>query len=150
MTTTPENFTTQDDRARIAKTRAAMSAKGLDAKFVTDPSNRSWLTGYDGWSFYVHQGVVLAMQGDPLWWGAKWMPTAPSARCSAAATTSLASATRPIVANARFPFAQTAGLAEYLVGLGNPVTKGQSVARIWPADRTGGAPKPAARTAMAS
>lgn len=54
---------------RIAKTRAAMSAAGLDAIFVTDPSNQAWLTGYDGWSFYVHQGVILTMDGEPTWWG---------------------------------------------------------------------------------
>ncbi|MFK7876537.1 MAG: M24 family metallopeptidase [Paracoccaceae bacterium] len=54
---------------RIAKTRAAMVAAGLDAIFVTDPSNQAWLTGYDGWSFYVHQGVILTMEGQPIWWG---------------------------------------------------------------------------------
>lgn len=54
---------------RIAKTRAAMAAKGLDALFVTDPSNQAWLTGYDGWSFYVHQGVILTMEDAPTWWG---------------------------------------------------------------------------------
>ena len=36
---------------------------------VTDPSNMAWLTGYDGWSFYVHQCVVLALHGDPVWFG---------------------------------------------------------------------------------
>ena len=54
---------------RIAKTRAAMEKAGLDAVFVTDPSNQAWLTGYDGWSFYVHQGVILTRDGDPHWWG---------------------------------------------------------------------------------
>jgi ectoine hydrolase len=54
---------------RIAKTRKAMAAAGIDVLFVTDPSNQAWLTGYDGWSFYVHQGVILGMTGDPLWWG---------------------------------------------------------------------------------
>lgn len=54
---------------RIAKTRAAMSRQGLDVLFVTDPSNQAWLTGYDGWSFYVHQGVILGLEGDPVWWG---------------------------------------------------------------------------------
>ncbi|MEQ6250220.1 N(2)-acetyl-L-2,4-diaminobutanoate deacetylase DoeB [Sulfitobacter sp. HNIBRBA3233] len=39
-----------------------------------------------------------------------------------------------------FSFAETAGLVEYLVDLGAPVTEGQPIARIWPADRTGGAP----------
>lgn len=59
---------TEYDR-RIALTRTAMSEAGLDALFVTDPSNQAWLTGYDGWSFYVHQGVLLRMEGEPIWWG---------------------------------------------------------------------------------
>jgi ectoine hydrolase len=29
----------------------------------------AWLTGYDGWSFYVHQGVLVFPDEDPIWWG---------------------------------------------------------------------------------
>jgi ectoine hydrolase len=29
----------------------------------------AWLTGYDGWSFYVHQAVLLGLDGEPVWWG---------------------------------------------------------------------------------
>ncbi len=54
---------------RLALTRAAMARAGLDAILVTDPSNQAWLTGYDGWSFYVHQGVIVTLEGEPLWWG---------------------------------------------------------------------------------
>ena len=54
---------------RLTLTRAAMQKAGLDAIFVTDPSNQAWLTGYDGWSFYVHQGVIVPQQGEPIWWG---------------------------------------------------------------------------------
>ncbi|WP_170557636.1 ectoine hydrolase DoeA [Ruegeria atlantica] len=54
---------------RLAKTRAAMAAAGLDALFIEDPSNMAWLTGYDGWSFYVHQGVLVLHDADPVWWG---------------------------------------------------------------------------------
>jgi ectoine hydrolase len=54
---------------RLTRTRAAMEARGLEALFVTDPSNMAWLTGYDGWSFYVHQGVLLTLEGEPVWWG---------------------------------------------------------------------------------
>lgn len=54
---------------RIAKTRAAMHQAGIELLFVTDPSNQAWLTGYDGWSFYVHQGVLLGLEGEPVWWG---------------------------------------------------------------------------------
>jgi hypothetical protein len=48
---------------RIALTRKAMESAGIDVLFVTDPSNQAWLTGYDGWSFYVHQGVILGKEG---------------------------------------------------------------------------------------
>ncbi|WP_212523447.1 M24 family metallopeptidase [Actibacterium sp. MT2.3-13A] len=54
---------------RLAKTRAAMEKAGIDLLFVEDPSNMAWLTGYDGWSFYVHQGVLVFHDADPLWWG---------------------------------------------------------------------------------
>ncbi|MGV6848922.1 MAG: M24 family metallopeptidase [Marinibacterium sp.] len=54
---------------RLALTRAAMERSGIDVLFVTDPSNMAWLTGYDGWSFYVHQGVIVPMDGAPVWWG---------------------------------------------------------------------------------
>ncbi len=62
-------FTREEYDARLAKARAAMATRGLDAVFVTDPSNMAWLTGYDGWSFYVHQGVLLTHEGEPVWWG---------------------------------------------------------------------------------
>ena len=52
--------------ARIAKTRAEMSNRGLDTIIVSDPSNMGWLTGYDGWSFYVHQCVILPLAGNPI------------------------------------------------------------------------------------
>ncbi len=62
-------FTRAEYDRRLAKTRTAMAKAGLDALFVTDPSNQAWLTGYDGWSFYVHQGVIVPTEGDPIWWG---------------------------------------------------------------------------------
>ncbi|MEM7242960.1 MAG: M24 family metallopeptidase [Pseudomonadota bacterium] len=62
-------FSQSEYTTRIAKTRVAMAAAGLDVLFITDPSNQAWLTGYDGWSFYVHQGVILGHEGQPIWWG---------------------------------------------------------------------------------
>ena len=46
-----------------------MLARDLDLIVVSDPSNMAWLTGYDGWSFYVHQGVLLGLDAQPVWWG---------------------------------------------------------------------------------
>ena len=62
-------FSQQEYQRRLAKTRAAMSAQNIDVLFVEDPSNMAWLTGYDGWSFYVHQGVLVFHDEDPIWWG---------------------------------------------------------------------------------
>ncbi len=56
---------------RIAAARAAMAARGIDLMISSDPSNMAWLTGYDGWSFYVHQAVLLSHEGEPVWWGRK-------------------------------------------------------------------------------
>ncbi|MEY8830913.1 ectoine hydrolase DoeA [Sedimentitalea sp. XS_ASV28] len=69
MTTFEANFTTGEYLRRIDKTRAKMTVMGLDAIVVSDPSNMSWLSGYDGWSFYVHQCVILSQEGEPVWWG---------------------------------------------------------------------------------
>lgn len=54
---------------RLAKTRKAMEANGADLLIVSDPSNMAWLTGYDGWSFYVHQAVIVPPSGEPVWFG---------------------------------------------------------------------------------
>jgi ectoine hydrolase len=59
-------FSRAEYDARIAKTRRAMQAAHLDLLIVSDPTNMAWLTGYDGWSFYVHQCVLLAMDGEPV------------------------------------------------------------------------------------
>ncbi|WP_338549529.1 M24 family metallopeptidase [Roseovarius phycicola] len=69
MTTKRTPFSIAEYDRRVAKTRQAMAAASLDLLFVTDPSNQNWLTGYDGWSFYVHQGVILTLDGPPIWWG---------------------------------------------------------------------------------
>jgi ectoine hydrolase len=31
----------------------------------------NWLTGYDGWSFYVHQCVLISQYQEPIWYGRK-------------------------------------------------------------------------------
>ena len=63
------NFERSEYYQRLAKTRQAMQQKGVELIVVSDPSNMAWLTGYDGWSFYVHQGVLLGLEGEPVWYG---------------------------------------------------------------------------------
>ena len=62
-------FSIEEYAARLAKVRAAMAKAGIEVLVVTDPSNMGWLTGYDGWSFYVHQAVIVPPEGEPLWFG---------------------------------------------------------------------------------
>ena len=62
-------FSIEEYAARLAKVRAAMATAGIEVLVVTDPSNMGWLTGYDGWSFYVHQAVIVPPEGEPLWFG---------------------------------------------------------------------------------
>lgn len=62
-------FSLNEYQRRLAKVRDAMAEQEIDLLFIEDPSNMAWLTGYDGWSFYVHQGVLVFADEDPVWWG---------------------------------------------------------------------------------
>jgi len=42
----------------------------MEMLLLMDPANMNYLTGYDGWSFYVHQGVVVCLDAEcPFWFG---------------------------------------------------------------------------------
>ncbi len=69
MPDVPLPFSRTEYADRLAKTRTAMAANDVEVLFCCDPSNMAWLTGYDGWSFYVHQGVIVGPEGDPIFWG---------------------------------------------------------------------------------
>ena len=64
-------FTVEEYGQRLERVRTRMEERGLDVMVATDPSNMAWLTGYDGWSFYTHQAVIVTMDADPRWWGRK-------------------------------------------------------------------------------
>ncbi len=56
--------------ARVARTKARMAELGVDLLLVASPANQFYLTGYDGWSFYTPQMVVVADElAQPLWVG---------------------------------------------------------------------------------
>ena len=63
------NFDLGEYADRLDKTRAAMVQRNIDCLIVVDPSNMAWLTGYDGWSFYTHQCVIVQHDQEPIWWG---------------------------------------------------------------------------------
>ncbi|MBY0095846.1 M24 family metallopeptidase [Mesobacillus maritimus] len=63
-------FGTAEYQMRIRKTKAKMTEKGIEVLLITDPANINYLSGYDAWSFYVHQMLVIIDDEDqPLWIG---------------------------------------------------------------------------------
>lgn len=79
-------FETSEYMQRLAKVKASMAAKGIDVLLVTNPANMCYLTGYDAWSFYVHQVVVVAQDDEMPRFIGRYM----DAFCGAVKTTWLA------------------------------------------------------------
>jgi len=63
-------FTKEEYNSRLTAIKQQMSKKALDVLIITDPSNMNYTTGYDGWSFYVPQGVIIVLNyEEPIWFG---------------------------------------------------------------------------------
>ena len=60
-------FSKAEYAARLAKVRAEMEARGLAALIIGDPANINWLTGYDAWSFYTPQVMLVDLHDGPFW-----------------------------------------------------------------------------------
>lgn len=55
---------------RLDRVKERMAQRGTDVLLVTDPSNMNYLSGYDGWSFYVHQLLIVSLfEDEPIWIG---------------------------------------------------------------------------------
>ena len=47
-----------------------MEDAGFDLLVCQDPANMNWLTGFDGWSFYTPQAVLVHRDEEfPIWFG---------------------------------------------------------------------------------
>lgn len=63
-------FTKGEFLERVKRCKEKMVEQGLDVLYVSDPANMHYLTGYDAWSFYVPQCVVISLDEDePIWIG---------------------------------------------------------------------------------
>ena len=55
---------------RLTKVKTKMAQKNLDVLLTTNPANMNYVSGYDGYSFYVPQGVfVFIDREEPVWIG---------------------------------------------------------------------------------
>ncbi len=62
-------FSREEYNDRLQRVRAAMRTDDLDVLVIGDPSNINWLTGYDAWSFYTPQIMVVGLESGPTWLG---------------------------------------------------------------------------------
>lgn len=70
MTAFEKAFTAAEFARRLAETRRRMEKAGFDLVVCQDPANMGWLTGFDGWSFYVPQCVLVHLEESaPIWFG---------------------------------------------------------------------------------
>ena len=65
-------FSSSEFSNRLENTKTSMIKHNIEVLIITDPSNMNYLTGYDGWSFYVPQGLIVSLdREEPIWFGRK-------------------------------------------------------------------------------
>ena len=65
-------FSNQEYLDRVKKVKLKMSKNKIDVLLVASPANQFYLTGYDGWSFYTPQMVLISLSEKlPYWIGRK-------------------------------------------------------------------------------
>jgi ectoine hydrolase len=63
-------FARAEYEQRLKKIRTEMQKRGLDLLIVNDIANQHYVTGYDGWSFYTPQVVLVPLEdAEPVWIG---------------------------------------------------------------------------------
>ncbi|WLR50424.1 M24 family metallopeptidase [Bacillus tianshenii] len=63
-------FTAEEFKDRLNRTKQKMSEEGVEVLLVTNPSNMYYLSGYNAWSFYVHQMLIVMIdEPQPIWLG---------------------------------------------------------------------------------
>jgi len=63
------SFSKAEYSRRLAETKKRMADAGFDLIVCQDPANMGWLTGFDGWSFYTPQVVLVHLDEEPIWFG---------------------------------------------------------------------------------
>ena len=62
------DFSTEEYAHRLSSVQSEMRRRGLDLLLCVDPANLYYLSGYDGWSFYVPQALLVALDQDQPYW----------------------------------------------------------------------------------
>jgi len=63
-------FGREEYARRLKRIRAEMEKRGLSLLAISDVANQHYITGYDGWSFYTPQMVLIPIEDEePVWIG---------------------------------------------------------------------------------
>ncbi len=62
-------FSKAEYNRRLVETKKRMADAGFDMIVCQDPANMGWLTGFDGWSFYTPQVILVHLDEEPIWFG---------------------------------------------------------------------------------
>jgi Xaa-Pro dipeptidase len=65
----PLPFSPDEYHRRLHAVRGEMERRSLDLLIVNDVASQHYLTGYDGWSFYTPQMVIITLDHEPIWLG---------------------------------------------------------------------------------
>ncbi len=57
-------FTKEEYKARLKKVQSSMQEKGIELLISQDTANMNYLTGYDAWSFYYAQCVLVHVNSE--------------------------------------------------------------------------------------
>ena len=57
-------FTKQEYKSRLQKVKKSMQEKGIELLISQDTNNMNYLTGYDAWSFYYAQCVIVHVNSE--------------------------------------------------------------------------------------
>ncbi|NLY44834.1 MAG: M24 family metallopeptidase [Tissierella sp.] len=63
-------FSKEEFQLRVQKVKEKMEERGIEVLLITDPANMNYVSGYNAWSFYVHQMVAVFLdEEEPVWIG---------------------------------------------------------------------------------
>lgn len=64
------SFSKEEFQQRLNNVKTKMQERGIEVLIVTDPANMCYISGYNAWSFYVHQALVVMLdKEEPIWIG---------------------------------------------------------------------------------
>lgn len=64
------HFEKGEFHARLSAVKTAIEKRGIDVLMISEPPNMNYLTGYDAYSYYVPQFVIVSLRHEqPVWIG---------------------------------------------------------------------------------